>query len=92
VYTAVVMRIAVIIQSIVIVYIKLLQLVSDEIGSRLHIVGLPLMLMIKLSFPSNYNRLNVGLKSFYEALFCVYECLNITYSCTLLWRTFSCHQ
>ena len=84
VYTAVVMHIAVIIQNIITVYIKSSQLVSHEIGCHPHIIGLPMMLMIELSFPSNYNMLNVELKSFYGALFCVYECLNITYFCILL--------
>jgi hypothetical protein len=82
--TVVVMHIAVIILNIVIVYIKLLQLVNDEIDYHLHIIGLLLMLKIELSFPSGYNMLNAGLKSFYGALFCVYECQNTTYFYILL--------
>jgi len=84
VYTAVVKHIAVIIQNIVTVYIESLQLTNDAIGYHPHIIGLPLMLMIELSFPSSYNMLNVMLKSFYEVLFYVYECLNIIYFYILL--------
>jgi hypothetical protein len=84
VHIVVAKHIAVIIQNIVTVYTKLLQLASDEIDFRQRIAGLPQRLMIELSFPFSYNMLSVELKSFYEALFCVYECLNITYFCILL--------
>ena len=82
-HTAVV-DIAVVGQSIVAVCIELYRLMSDEIDSRLRIIGSRLMLMIELSFPFSCNRLGVVLKSFYATLFCVCECLSIIYSCILL--------
>ena len=82
-HTAVV-DIAVVGQSIAAVCIELYRLMSDEIDSRLRIIGLRLMLMIELSFPFSCNRLGVVLKSFYATLFYVCECLSIIYSCILL--------
>lgn len=55
---------------------------SDGIGYHPHIVGL--MSTIELSFPFSYSMPDVELKSFYEALSYVYECLNITYFYILL--------